>query len=140
VQPFLEQNRRAWDDRVTRGDHHTETAASRDFESPLAAVDNVGWLGGNVQGQRLLCLAAGGGKHSVLFAAAGAEVTVVDLSPRMLELDRQLASQHGLRIRTVESSMEDLSMFGEGAFDAVLQPSAPVMFLTSCSSTARLRA
>jgi SAM-dependent methyltransferase len=88
----------------------------------LAAVDNVGWLGGNVQGQRLLCLAAGGGKHSVLFAAAGAEVTVVDLSPRMLELDRQLASQRGLRIRTVESSMEDLSMFGEGAFDAVLQP------------------
>jgi len=122
VQPFLEQNRRAWDERVTRGDFHTKTARERDFDDPLAAVDDCGWLDGNVRDRRLLCLAAGGGKHSVLFAAAGAEVTVLDLSPNMLELDRRLAAQRGLRIRTVTGSMEDLSMFGEASFEAVIQP------------------
>lgn len=122
MKPFLEQNRQAWDERVARGDFHTETARAGEFADPLTAVDHCGWLGRNVLGKRVLCLAAGGGKHSVLLAAAGAHVTVVDLSPRMLELDRQLAAQRELQIQTVETSMEDLSMFGEGNFEVVLQP------------------
>lgn len=122
MNPFLDQNRRAWDDRVARGESHTETARDREFAEPLAAIDNLGWLGGNVHGKRLLCLAAGGGKHSVLFAAAGAQVTVVDISPRMLELDRRAAAARGLTIQAVETSMEDLSMFSDGSFDAVIQP------------------
>src|SRR5262245_4358149 len=77
--PCLEQNRQAWDERVARGDSHTDPARDRDFDDPLAVADECGWLGGNVRGQRVLCLAAGGGKHSVLFAAAGAVVTVVDI-------------------------------------------------------------
>ena len=118
----LEHNRRAWDERVARGHWHTETAREKDFQNPLAAVDDCGWLGGSVHGKRVLCLAAGGGKHSALFAAAGAVVTVVDLSPRMLELDRRLATERGLKVRTVEISMDDLSMFPSAAFDGVIQP------------------
>ncbi len=119
---FLEHNRQAWDERIRRRDSHTESAAEADFRDPLAAADNLGWLGSNVQGWRLLCLAAGGGKHGALFAAAGADVTVVDLSPAMLERDRAVAAQRGLRLRVVETSMTDLSMFAEGSFDAVVQP------------------
>ena len=119
---FLEHNRQAWDERMRRRDSHTESAAEVDFRIPLAAADNLGWLGGNVQGRRILCLAAGGGKHGALFAAAGAEVTVVDLSPAMLERDRAVAAQRGLRLRLVETSMTDLSMLAEGSFDAVVQP------------------
>jgi SAM-dependent methyltransferase len=89
---------------------------------PLAALDDCGWLGGRVQGQRVLCLAAGGGKHGVLFALAGATVTVVDLSPRMLELDRQMAAEHRVRIEIVDTPMEDLSAFGDASFDLVVQP------------------
>ena len=85
-------------------------------------IDDCGWLEGNVRGKRVLCLAAGGGKHSVLFAAAGATVTVVDLSPAMLELDRRIASERGLSVRVVETSMEDLSMLPEAGFDVVVQP------------------
>ena len=70
----------------------------------------------------MLCLAAGGGKHGPLLAAAGAEVTVVDLSPAMLEQDRRVASARGLAVRAVEASMDDLSMLPAGAFDIVLQP------------------
>ena len=59
-------------------------ARDEDFQEPLKILDPLGWLGGDVRGQRLLCLAAGGGKHGPLYAAAGAEVTVVDISPAML--------------------------------------------------------
>jgi len=122
VNHIHEHNRRAWDERVRRGDWHTENAREKDFIDPLAAADDCGWLGGNVRGKRVLCLAAGGGKHSVLFAAAGAVVTVVDLSPRMLELDRRLAAERGLNVQTVEASMDDLSMLAAAAFDVVIQP------------------
>jgi SAM-dependent methyltransferase len=117
-----EHNRRAWDERVRRGDWHTETARDKDFIDPLAAVDDCGWLGGNVRGKRVLCLAAGGGKHSVLFAAVGASVTVVDLSPCMLELDRRLAAERGFKVQTVEASMDDLSMLPAATFAIVVQP------------------
>ena len=117
-----EHNRRAWDERVRRGNWHTESAREKDFLDPLVAVDDQGWLGGNVRGRRVLCLAAGGGKHGVLFAAAGAVVTVVDLSPRMLELDRKLAAERGVDVRVIETSMDDLSMFPAAAFDVVIQP------------------
>lgn len=117
-----EHNRRAWDERVRRREWHTERAREKDFLDPLVAVDDQGWLGGNVRGKRVLCLAAGGGKHGPLLAAAGANVTVVDLSGAMLELDRQVAAERGLDLRVVETSMDDLSMFGEAAFEIVVQP------------------
>ena len=69
-----------------------------------------------------MCLAAGGGKHSLLVAAAGAIVTVVDLSPRMLDLDRKLAAERGLSVRVVEASMDNLSTLGDTTFDLVVQP------------------
>ena len=119
---MLEQNRRAWDERVRRGQSHTETARESDFRDPLGVMDDCGWLEGSVRGKRILCLAAGGGKHSVLFATAGASVTVVDLSPAMLDLDRRMAKERGLAVRVVESSMEDLSMFPAAGFDVVIQP------------------
>lgn len=117
-----EHNREAWDERVRRRDWYIDTATDKDFENPLKVVDPCGWLGGDVAGKRLLCLAAGGGRHSVLFAAAGANVTVVDLSPKMLDLDRQMAAQRKLSVRVVEGSMDDLSMLAEASFDVVLQP------------------
>ena len=100
----------------------TRPARDEDFANPLRAVDGAGWLGGDIRGKRLLCLAAGGGKHGPLYAAAGAAVTVVDISPAMLELDRQVAVERRLELRTVEASMDDLSMLAAGEFDIVVQP------------------
>jgi len=122
MNPIHDQNRRAWDDRVQRHAWHTEPADEKDFQNPLAVVDDCGWLGGNVRDRRILCLAAGGGKHGPLLAAAGAEVTVVDLSPAMLEHDRRIAATRGLKLRTVEASMDDLSVLPAGGFDVVIQP------------------
>lgn len=122
MDPTLQHNRAAWDERVRRQDWYIDTATEKDFENPLGVVDACGWLGGDVRGKQMLCLAAGGGRHSVLFASAGAFVTVVDLSPKMLELDRKAASERRLSIRIMEASMDDLSMLGESSFDIVVQP------------------
>src|SRR5690606_13615714 len=85
-------------------------------------LDPLGWLGGDVRGQRLLCLAAGGGKHGPLYAAAGADVTVVDLSAAMLALDHQVSAERRIPLRTVQASMDDLSAFEPSAFDVVIHP------------------
>jgi len=100
----------------------TRAAADADFANPLATIDKIGWLGGDIRGQRVLCLAAGGGKHGPLYAAAGAIVTVVDLSPAQLELDRKVAAERRLELKTVEASMDDLAMFTASEFDIVIQP------------------
>ena len=67
-------------------------------------------------GWDVLCLAAGGGWQSVLYAVAGARVTVVDLSPGMLQLDVREAERRGLSVTVHEGSMDDLSMLAEQTF------------------------
>jgi len=111
-----------WDDNVRRNQRHTLPATEKQFENPLKAIDPCGWLGGDVSGKRLLCLAAGGGKHSVLFAAAGARVTVVDISAAQLEHDRRIAAGRGLNVRIVEASMDHLPMLEDASFDIVVHP------------------
>ncbi|MEM9366731.1 MAG: class I SAM-dependent methyltransferase [Planctomycetota bacterium] len=99
-----------------------QVVSDEDLRDPLATVDGLGWLGGNIRGWKTLCLAAGGGRQSSLYSAAGAEVTVVDISPAMLEQDREVARQRGHRVRVIEGSMDDLSMLGVGEFDLVIHP------------------
>ena len=115
-------NRRAWDEMAAKRQRFTRAAKDDDFVDPLRKVDQLGWLGGDIRGKKLLCLAAGGGKHGPLYAAAGAVVTVVDLSPAQLELDREVAAERRLDLKTVTASMDDLSMFAAGEFDIVIHP------------------
>ncbi len=51
-----------------------------------------------------------------------ARVTVVDISSAMLALDRQVAGERGLALRTVEASMDDLAALGDATFDLVIHP------------------
>lgn len=122
MENYVRHNRLAWDERVRERRSHTGTATEKDFADARAIVDQCGWIEGSLEGKRVLCLAAGGGKQSVLFASLGAVVTVVDLSPEMLALDRKVAAERGLQVRTVEASMDHLPMLGDGSFDLVIQP------------------
>jgi len=97
-------------------------ASDEELRNPLLTVDPLGWLGASIANWRVLCLAAGGGRHSALYAAAGAKVTVVDLSGEMLALDRQVAAERGLEITTVQASMDSLPMLEGGQFDLVIHP------------------
>lgn len=120
--PAHEHNRSAWDKMVRDKQRFTRPAPDESFADPLGKVDSIGWLGGDIRGQELLCLAAGGGKHAALYAAAGAEVTVVDISAAQLELDREVAAERKLSLRTVEASMDQMPMFTEAEFDIVIHP------------------
>lgn len=115
-------NRRIWGERARQHMAHTETARRADIGEPLAAADPLGWIERPVTGKRILCLAAGGGKHGPLFAKAGATATVVDLSPEMLALDRNIAAEFGVQVRAIEASMDSLTLLPEGGFDIVVQP------------------
>ena len=119
---FHDHNRRAWDRLAEKRRRFTQPARDEDLTDPLASLDPRGWLGGDVAGKPLLCLAAGGGRQSAQYATAGAVVTVVDISPRMLALDRQVAAERGLDIRVIEASMDDLSALSPASFQIVIHP------------------
>ncbi len=118
----LENNRHAWNRMAASGHVLARPATDEELRNPLKTVDPVGWLGASIAGWNVWCLAAGGGRHGPLYAAAGGNVTVVDLSPGMLELDRELAQHHGLTLKTVETSMDNLGMLAAATFDLVIHP------------------
>jgi SAM-dependent methyltransferase len=115
-------NARAWDALARDGAALARPVSDADLRDPLGTIDPAGWLGGDIRGQRVLCLAAGGGKHGALYAAAGGIVTVVDISSEMLALDRAVAAERGYDARLVQTSMDELSMFAPGEFDLVIHP------------------
>ncbi|GIW98669.1 MAG: SAM-dependent methyltransferase [Pirellulaceae bacterium] len=121
-QDSLEHNRRAWDSMAHSFHILTQPVRPQELQNPLRTVDPVRWLGDSIRGWNVLCLAAGGGRHGPLYAAAGARVTVVDLSPAMLERDRQVAAELRLSLQTIETSMDDLRMLGDATFDLVIHP------------------
>lgn len=126
-----EHNRLAWNKQVEKGNRWTAPvgpeaiAAARRGEwtillTPRKPVPHA-WLP-DLPGQQVLCLASGGGQQGPVLAAAGAEVTVLDNSPRQLAQDRLVAEREGLALETVEADMADLHMFADEQFDAIVHP------------------
>ena len=79
------------------------------------------WLK-DIKGKKVLCLAGAGGLQAPLLACAGAEVTVVDISNKMLDKDREIAKNENLQIGIVKGNMCDLSMFSDSYFDYIINP------------------
>lgn len=119
---YLRQNAAAWDRLADDGSQFARVATDEECRNPLKTLDTRGWLPESVAGLNVLCLAAGGGWQSILYASAGADVTVVDLSPSMLQRDAREAERRGLSLRLVQGSMDDLSMLADERFDVVHQP------------------
>jgi 2-polyprenyl-3-methyl-5-hydroxy-6-metoxy-1,4-benzoquinol methylase len=126
-----EHNRRAWDGYVDEGNEFTVPVDSEIiayakkgefaiYPSPYRPAPQD-WFP-SVQGLEVLCLGGGGGQQGPVLAAAGARVTVFDLSPKQLEQDRRAAEREGLQIETVEGDMADLSALAEGRFDLIVNP------------------
>lgn len=115
-------NSSAYDRMVEAGSVFAKVASDEEVGEPLKVLDGRGWLPASVAGLEVLCLAAGGGWQSILYAAAGARVTVFDLSPAMLRLDEREAKRRGYAVTLVQGSMDDLSAFPDGRFDIVHQP------------------
>ncbi|WP_431841692.1 class I SAM-dependent methyltransferase [Calidifontibacter indicus] len=80
------------------------------------------WFPADLDGSDVLCPASVGGQQGPVLAAAGANVTVFDNSPKQLARDEEVAARDGLEIRTVLGDMRNLSAFDKESFDVVLNP------------------
>lgn len=98
--------------------------AARDGKLKLQFFDRevpTEWLR-DIIGKKVLCLAGAGGLQAPLLACAGAEVTVIDISNKMLDKDREIAKKEDLQIDIVKGNMCDLSMFKDSCFDYIINP------------------
>ena len=80
------------------------------------------WLPKCIEGKKILCLASAGGQQAPVLAAAGAIVTVYDLSIEQLNKDKFVAKRDDLNITTIQGDMRDLSIFEEQTFDFIISP------------------
>ena len=125
-------NREAWDKQVAGGNEWTRPVSSDDIARArngdwsivLIGYEPVprDWFPPDLHGVDVLCLASGGGQQGPILAAAGANVTVFDNSPKQLEQDRMVAERDGLDIATMQGDMRDLSACGDESFDLVYHP------------------
>jgi SAM-dependent methyltransferase len=128
---ILAFNREAWNKQVVKGCEWTVPvgpeviAAARrgDWEIYLTNSRPVPreWFP-DLAGLDVLCLASGGGQQGPILAAAGAHITVFDLSPRQLEQDRAVAEREGLDVTTIEGDMADLHVFPDESHDLIVHP------------------
>ena len=79
------------------------------------------WLG-ELRGKRLLGLASGGGQQMPVFAALGAECTVLDYSSRQIESERLVAQREGYRINAIQGDMTKPLPFPDESFDIIFHP------------------
>lgn len=70
-------------------------------------------------GERVLCLADGGGRNGTFLAARGLDVLSVDLSPVALAKARALAAERGVSVRFEEANLATWR-WPVDAFDAVV--------------------
>ena len=80
------------------------------------------WFFPDMAGRRVLGLAAGGGQQMPIFAAMGAQVTVLDYSERQLASEREVAEREGYDVELVRADMSLPLPFPDGAFDLVFHP------------------
>jgi SAM-dependent methyltransferase len=119
---YRTNNQQAWNRLADTGSLFAKVATDEECRDPIKTLDGRGWLPECVAGLNVLCLASGGGWQAILYAAAGANVTVVDLSDSMLRLDAREAKRRGFQVQTVQASMDDLNMLADESFDIVHQP------------------
>ncbi|WED43283.1 class I SAM-dependent methyltransferase [Legionella cardiaca] len=80
------------------------------------------WLPKTIQGKDILCLASAGGQQAPVLAAAGANVTVFDISEKQLEQDRYVAKRDHLSLKTIQGDMCRLEGIRDASFDYIIHP------------------
>lgn len=125
-------NKRAWNKKVDDGSVYTQPVSRNvidkskdgDWEIYLTPVKPVpkSWFPSFLQGIKILCLASGGGQQGPVLAAAGAEVTVLDISEKQLRNDAFVAERDGLNLKTVQGTMSNLDCFDDESFDIIVHP------------------
>ena len=127
----LTHNEAAWDQQAL-----LQQDWSKPVSAPLIAAAKKGqwevhitkkpipenWLPKDIRGKDILCLASAGGQQAPLLAAAGANVTVFDLSEKQLEQDRFVAKRDHLTLKTIQGDMCQLKDVSDSSFDYIIHP------------------
>lgn len=123
-------NRAAWDGYARQEDRWSTPVSKEEIEAARRGEWEVylteskpvprAWFP-RLKGLELLALASGGGQQALIFAAAGAEVTVLDYSSGQLEQDRLVAERDNLALETVQGDIADLP-FDNESFDLIFHP------------------
>lgn len=79
------------------------------------------WFG-ELKGKKVLGLASGGGQQMPIFAALGAECTVLDYSLKQLESERLVAEREGYAIEIIRGDMTKPLPFADETFDLIFHP------------------
>ncbi|MBT2644175.1 class I SAM-dependent methyltransferase [Bacillus sp. ISL-41] len=130
----VKQNSLAWDKKVESEAVYTKAVSREVIEKSKAGEWEItvttgkpvprSWFPQSLAGLKVLCLASGGGQQGPVLAAAGANVTVVDISKKQLEQDEFVAKRDGIQLSTLQCSMTDLSAFSDEEFDMIIHPVA----------------
>ncbi|MCA0173173.1 class I SAM-dependent methyltransferase [Bacillus sp. RAR_GA_16] len=125
-------NQGIWDKKVEDGVVYTKPVTHKIIEESRKGCWSISvttekpvprhWFPDSLEGVTILCLASGGGQQGPVLAAAGAEVTVVDLSEKQLEQDRIVAQRENLQLSALQGDMTDLSFFASQTFDLIVHP------------------
>jgi SAM-dependent methyltransferase len=80
------------------------------FEAPTA-LENQYILSrmGHLAGRKLLDIGGGLGESSVYFALQGADVTIVDISPQMVEKALRLGKKFGVELKGIVAGVEEMN-------------------------------
>lgn len=76
----------------------------------------------DLKGKKVLGLASGGGQQMPVFAALGADCTLLDYSTRQIESDLSVAAREGYCIQAIRGDMTKPFPFEDGAFDLIFHP------------------
>lgn len=117
---YREINRQAWAHLARAGCDSSLPYGPAEFAEARRWLDTQRWIPWR-QVNSVLCLACGGGQQAPLFASLGCQVTLADISPDQLEIDRDVAARNGFEIECIEADMLDLAPLHGREFDLVYQ-------------------
>ncbi|QKS70502.1 class I SAM-dependent methyltransferase [Paenalkalicoccus suaedae] len=122
----------AWDKKVAERSTYTQAVSREviergkrgDWEIGVTTTKSVprNWFPLNMDGVNVLCVGSGGGQQAPVLAAAGASVTVVDISSAQIAKDEYVARENGLELTTYLADMTKLDFLESESFDMVVHP------------------
>ena len=112
-------NRENWNasSREYQATHRTELEGDVLWGPSMPPEKDLKVLGSSVRGKDVLEVCCGGGQSAAYLAAQGARVTGVDFSSEQLAHARAFVRSKKVRVRFIESNVEDLSMLKASSFD-----------------------
>lgn len=133
---YLHNNACAWDaiaEDISKDNKHrfTNSISHKDYirakngalEVSLTSAKYVpsSWFP-SLNGIKILGLACGGGQQGPVFAAHGADVTIMDISEKQIESEQFVADRESYSITALKSDMTQPFPFDDSTFDLIFNP------------------